>query len=689
MDLTPAQEVDDLRRELNRHNRLYYIDAAPQISDLEYDKLLKRLEQLERDFPELDSPDSPSHKVGGEPIAGFQTMEHRLPMLSIDNSYTEAEVFEFDERVRKLLEIDPERDEVEYTVEYKIDGVAMALIYENGILTQALTRGDGQRGDDITHNSRTVGGVPLKLESDNPPAILEVRGEAYIANSEFAKLRAAQIERKEEPYANPRNTTAGALKLLDPKLCAARKVRFFAHGIGFHDGLDVTTHTDYLVKLREFGIPTTPDVEMRVGIVATMQRTSALMEELHALDFEVDGLVIKVNQFAQRDQLGNTSKSPRWLIAYKWERYEAMTKVENIEIQVGKTGALTPVAYLTPVEIAGTTVSRASLHNRDELDRLGVKIGDTVVVEKAGKIIPHVVRVEEGERDGSETEFPFPEQCPECGAEVAQDEGGVYIRCQNPGCPAQLRESLRYFASRKAMDIEGMGIKVIEQLMDAKLLTSFADVYRLKDQQEALLNLERMGTKSVEKLLSGIEASKEQPLWRLLPALNIRHVGRSSSRLLADTFGTMDKIMEQTAETLAETDEIGPIIAQSIYNYFHSEHGRAIIEDLRACGLNFGSPVPEPIGDQEAEMGDEAEKPLTGKKLVVTGTLSQYTRDEIKELILQNGGKASSSISAKTDYLVAGEKAGSKLEKADKLGVKILTEQEFLDLIGAGGASCC
>ena len=674
MPTSPQDEIESLRREITRHNRLYYIEAQPVISDLEFDRLLKRLEALELEHPEFDSPDSPTHKVGGAPIDSFETVAHRLPMLSIDNVYSEDAVREFDERISKLLG----RADVEYTVEYKIDGVALAIVYENGVLAQALTRGDGQRGDDITHNARTVGGVPLRLEIEEPPPILEVRGEAYIANSDFTHLRAEQERRGEDPFANPRNTTAGALKLLDPKQCAARKVRFFAHGIGYSEGLSVATHLDYLSLLRDMGIPATPHVESRVGIEPTLQRCQQMMEAIHALDFEVDGLVIKVNEFALRETLGNTSKSPRWLIAYKWERYEETTRVEEISIQVGKTGTLTPVAHLAPVEIAGTTVSRASLHNRDELQRLGVKVGDWVVVEKAGKIIPHVLRVEEHRRDGTEREFAFPTVCPECQGAVVQDEGGVYIRCLNPACPAQLRESLRFFASRQAMDIEGLGIKLIEQLIDAKLLAGFPDIYRLRERREELLQLERMGERSVENLLAAIESSKTQPLWRLLTALNIRHIGTSNARVLADQFGSIDAIIAQSEEQLSEVNEIGPVIAKSIREFFHSGVGTAIVSDLRECGLNFGEPRdPEAASDESTPAGA-----LEGKTLVVTGTLTHFTRDEIKELILQSGGKASGSVSAKTDFLVAGEKAGSKLDKAQKLGVAVLSEDEFLKLIG-------
>jgi len=665
------RQINDSRVQLERHNRLYYVDATPEISDLEYDNLMKQLEQLEAEHPELDSPDSPTHKVGGAPIDGFETIEHRVPMLSIDNVYDEDSLAEFDARTRRLL---PEDTPMEYTVEYKIDGVALALIYENGVLTRALTRGDGRRGDDVTHNARTVGGVPLRLSGDNFPDILEVRGEAIITNTDFARLVAAQEKAGEQPYANPRNTTAGALKLLDPKLCAARKVRFLAHGIGHLEGSDLSDHIDYLAALRSYGLPTTPNVKAFRGYGATLKYVHQMMEEMAALDFEVDGLVIKVNQFDIRAELGNTTKSPRWVIAYKWERYEASSVIEDISIQVGKTGALTPVAHIKPVEIAGTTVSRASLHNRDEVERLGVQVGDWAIVEKAGKIIPHVLRVEEHKRDGTQQAFEFPTNCPECGTVAVQDEGGVYVRCPNPSCPAQIRETLRYFASRSAMDVDGLGEKLIEQLREAGLLNSLPDIYRLKEHRDALLEMERMGTKSVDNLLEAIEITKQRPLWRLLTGLNIRHVGTSNARVLSDRFGTLDEIRSATEEVLADTDEIGPTIAKSVATYFNSSAGTALVEELRAFELNFGEPIPE------AEPGSES-KPLDGKTVVVTGTLLKYKRDEIKELIRVNGGKAAGSVSKKTDFVLAGEKAGSKLDKANELGVTVISEDDFAAMI--------
>ncbi|WP_013630678.1 NAD-dependent DNA ligase LigA [Rubinisphaera brasiliensis] len=666
-----AQEIASLRDEIERHNRLYYVEAQPEITDREFDRLLNRLIDLEQQHPEFQSPDSPTQKVGGQPIEGFQTVPHAVPMLSIENVFEPEGIDEFDRRICKLLD----RETLDYTIEYKIDGVALALVYEHGRLIRAVTRGDGQQGDDITSNARTARGVPLKLAGDNPPELLEVRGEAYIANSDFAVLRAEQEARGETVFANPRNSTAGALKLLDPKLSAQRKVRFVSHGIGAHSNFGVDTHFDYIEKLREFGLPTTPGIRVCHGIQEVREQIEMMMDDLHTLDLEVDGLVIKVNSLALREELGNTSKSPRWVIAYKWERYEATTRVEDIQIQVGKTGTLTPVAYLAPVEIAGTTVTRSSLHNRDELQRLDIRIGDYAVVEKAGKIIPHVLRVERERRDGSEQEFHFPTQCPECQTEVVQDEGGVYIRCPNPDCPARLRESLRFFASRQAMDIDGLGIKLIEQLVDAGLLTSLADIYRLPERRDEMLALDRMGEKSVDKVLKGIERSKEQPLWRLLTGLNIRHVGTSNARILAERFGSLGQLQEQSAENLAAVNEIGPVIAESVYEFLHSDFGATLVNQLADLGLNLGT------AKQVSPEEEGAELPWAGKTFVLTGTLETFTRQQAEEEIRVRGGKASGSVSKKTSFVVAGAEAGSKLEKAEKLGISILTEADFTQML--------
>lgn len=666
------QQIEQLRKEIRHHNQLYYVEARPEITDLEFDKLLKQLEKLEQEHPQYDSPDSPTHQVGGDPIDGFESVPHREPMLSIDNVYDEAKLNDFAQRVEKLLDGEP----IDYTVEYKVDGVAAALVYENGSLTLALTRGDGRMGDDITANVRTIRSVPLKLMLENPPARLEVRGEAYMANSEFSKLRAKQEERGEQPYANPRNTTAGSLKLLDPRLCAERNLSFLAHGIGSNDGVEFESHLQFLEYIKSAGIPATPKVKAFQTIDAAREYAHELGDAIPELDFEVDGIVIKVNSIAQRERLGNTSKSPRWVIAYKWEKYEAVTQIKEIEVTVGKSGTLTPLAHLEPVEIAGTTVSRSTLHNKDQIEKLDVREGDWVVVEKAGKIIPHVLRVETNRRTGSEKKYKFPKKCPVCKTDAVQDEGGVYIRCPNPNCPAQLRQTLTFYASRGAMDIDGLGEKLAAQLLDAGLIQSLTDVYRLKDRRDDLLALERMGEKSLENLLNGIEASKNRPLWRLLTGLNIRHVGASNAQILTGEFGTLDQIAEQSAEDLAAVEEIGPIIAQSVYDFLHSDYGTSLVEELRSFGLNFGEPI------SEKPKTEAAGGILDDKTLVVTGTLNRFTRDEIHEMIKQHGGKPTSSVSKKTDYLVVGENAGSKLTKAESLGVKTLTEDEFLEMIG-------
>lgn len=668
-----ADEIEHLRREIERHNRLYYVEAAPEITDREFDQLMQRLIALEREFPELQTPDSPSLKVGGTPIDGFATVPHRVPMLSIDNVFEQAGIVDFDNRLRKLSG----RTSIDYTLEYKIDGVALAIIYERGKLVQAITRGDGQQGDDITSNARTIRGVPLGLEGGSWPERLEVRGEAYIANSDFSILRAEQQSRGEALFANPRNSTAGALKLLDPRLCAQRKVRFVAHGIGDYSRYAVDTHMNFIQRLRAFGIPTTPGIRLCSGIEHVLAEAERMMADIHTLDLEVDGLVVKVNDLALREELGYTSKSPRWVVAYKWERYEAVTQVREIQIQVGKTGTLTPVAHLAPVEIAGTTVSRSSLHNRDEMERLDIRIGDYVVVEKAGKIIPHVLRVELERREGSERLFHFPGHCPECGTEVVQDEGGVYIRCPNPNCPARLRESLRFFASRQAMDIEGLGSKLIEQLVERNLVRGLADIYRLAQREHELLNLERLGEKSVHNLLQGIERSKTQPLWRLLTGLNIRHVGVSNARLLANRFHTLATLRRQTVDSLAEVPEIGTVIARSVHDFLHSSYGQTLIEDLEHMGVNMGE---EPAHAPARESGPS---PLAGKTVVVTGTLEHHTRPEIEELIRLHGGKPTGSVSKNTDFLVVGANAGSKLEKAEKLGITVLTETDFHQMVTA------
>ncbi len=667
-DSSPQQEIERLRAEIRAHDRSYYVEAQPTISDLKYDRLLERLQKLEAAHPELVTADSPTQRVGDAPVDELNSVRHRVPMMSIDNTYSLEELKKYGERIAGLL---PE-GQIEWVVELKIDGVAVSLTYENGVLIQGATRGDGTTGDDITHNVRTVLGVPLRLDGDDYPPLVEVRGEIYMTNADLVRLNAQRQQEGLEPYANTRNVTAGSIRLLDPRICAQRRLRMFCHGVGAAESLTATNHMDFLAQLGQWGLPATPHVDRFASFDKAVEHAEALVERLHELDFEVDGLVLKVNRFDQREQLGATSKSPRWLIAYKFEKYEAITKLSDIRVQVGKTGTITPVAELEPVELAGTTVSRASLHNADEIARKDVRVGDTVVVEKAGKIIPHIVRVQLHLRPDDAKEFPFPTHCPECRTLLEKDEGGVYIRCPNLSCPAQLRERLRYFAGRSAMDIEGLGDKLVDQLVSQQLVTEFADLYELTESQ--LLQLERMGEKSARKLLEALESSKSRGLARLLNALSIRHVGSRVASILAEKFGSTDQLQQADVERLSAIDEVGPIIAQSVYDFVHSEYGERIIRRLAEVGVEQEAP--------ESDDGAPTNQNLAGKTFVVTGKLEKYTRDEIHALVEAHGGRAASSVSGNTDYLVAGEKAGSKLDKAKQLGVTVLSEAEFARLLG-------
>jgi len=711
MSSDAAQRIARLREEIRRHDRKYYVEAAPEISDLEYDRLVAQLKTLEAAHPELISPDSPTQRIGDRPVEGLESVAHRVPMLSIENTYSLDELKKYGDRIAKLLP----GEEIEWVVELKIDGVAVSLIYEDGLLTRGVTRGDGRMGDDITHNVRTIRGIPLRLGDppwssvapgraeplaasrgrqppatggDFPPPLLEVRGEIYMTNSDLVLLNEAQERRGEPPFANTRNVTAGSVRQLDPRICAERRLRFFCHSAGDTSGLRAKTHMEFLQEMAAYGLSPTPHVRCFPAFAEAVAYCEESIERLHELDFEIDGLVLKVNRFDQRERLGSTSKCPRWVIAYKFEKYEATTRLNAIRVQVGKTGAITPVAELEPVELAGSTISRASLHNADEIERKDIRPGDVVVVEKAGKVIPHVVRVEKHLRPdappGREPlpKFVFPTKCPECGAKLAKDEGGVYIRCPNVECPAQVKERIRYFAGRNAMDIEGLGEKLVDQLVASKLVVNYGDLYRLENRQDRLLNLERMGRKSVDSLLEGIEASKNRGLARLLNALTIRHVGVRTASVLAERFGSIDALMAASVEQLSETNEIGPIIAQSVYDYLHSPFGQATIADLRSVGVvmeSCGAGIPP----ADSSGVSSAPRALEGKTLVVTGTLQKYTRDRIEELITLHGGRAASSVSKKTDYVVAGENAGSKLAKARSLGVPVITEEDFERMVKA------
>ena len=660
-----ASSIRELREQIRKHDNLYYVQAEPEISDLQYDRLLSELTDWEIRFPSLITPDSPTQKIGDQPVEGLAQVAHRIPMLSIENTYTEGELREFFQRVEKNLPGEP----IEWVVELKVDGVAASIRYENGQLAAAITRGNGEVGDDVTHNARTIRGLPLQLQGAGIPKTLEVRGEVYMTNTDLVALNQQRAGIGEAEFKNPRNVTAGSIRLLDPKICAKRKLRFLCHGMGFCDGLQVRTHMEFLQKVGQLGVPSTPLVQCFQSTQEVIAHCNHLVENLHELDFEVDGLVVKVNSLEQRESLGSTSKSPRWVIAYKIEKYEAVTRLLAIKTQVGKTGTITPVAELEPVQLAGTTVSRASLHNFDEIRRKDVRVDDWVVVEKAGKIIPHIVRVEKHRRDRELPEFAFPEQCPECSERLVRDQAGVYIRCVSSQCPAQWRQRLRYFATRDCMDIEGLGDKLVNQLVDAQLVNSYADLYGLTLEQ--LMTLERMGKKSAENLLQGIQVSKQRGLSRVLNAITIRHVGQRVAMVLARRFGSAASLTSAGLEELSNTEEIGPIIAKSVYEFCRSDEGKQVFEQLAHAGVSLET--------SEEDSVDRAGV-FANKTLVVTGTLEHYSRDEIERVIEKLGGKASGSISKKTDYLVAGQAAGSKLQKAEQLGVKILTEAEFREL---------
>jgi DNA ligase (NAD+) len=658
-----ADRAAHLRREIDRHNYLYYVEDKPEISDREFDKLLAELQQLESDHPELITPDSPTQRVGGQPIEGFRTVTHRVPMLSIDNTYNADELREFDRRVRKVI---PDKSLV-YVVELKIDGVAISLTYENGLLTVGATRGDGERGDDVTHNLRTIPGLPLRMRGNAPP-LIEVRGEVYMNRTELIRINRQRTERGEEPFANPRNLAAGTLKMLDPKLSAERRLRFFAYQMLADESLGIATHLDSLARLKSFGFPVNEHIRSFDSIDAVLEYCDSWIERRGDLPYETDGMVIKVNDFEQRRKLGVRSKSPRWVVAYKFAAEQKLTRLKAIDVQVGKTGKLTPVARLDAVQLAGTTVTNASLHNASEIEKKDIRVGDMVVVEKAGEIIPYVVRSEPSARTGGEKKFKMPAKCPECGSPVEPDENGVFYYCIGPACPAQLKERLRFFATRNAMDIEGLGDAVVEQLVDTGLVKSIPDLFRLT--LEPLVELERMGKKSAQNLLDGIAASKERGLARVLTGLGVRHVGDHVADLLAQEFGSIEDLMAASEDRLAQVEGIGPRRAASIYNFFHSTVGEKTIEELRELGVRMTE-----------EKRETASSGIAGKTFVVTGTLTKYGRDEIENLIKSLGGKASGSVSKKTDFVVAGEKAGSKLEKAKSLGVPVLTEEEFEAMI--------
>ena len=671
MTASAATRIARLREQIRHHDRKYYVEAAPEIGDRDYDRLVEELRRLEAAHPDLVTADSPTQRVGDEPVPELQPVRHRVPMLSIDNTYSADDLAAWGRRVEKLLADGAEGGEpVEWVLELKIDGVAVSLTYDAGRLALAATRGNGVTGDDITHNVRTIHGVPLALDLPRPPESIEIRGEVYMTNSALVALNQTQTGQGLAPFANTRNVAAGSIRLLDPRECAARPLRFFCHGVGDSTGLGAASQTDLLAWAVQAGLPVAPGTQVFQSLDALVERGTELIEELHALDFEVDGFVVKVNRFDQQRRLGTTAKSPRWAIAWKFEKFEATTKLAGIRVQVGRGGTVTPVADLEPVELAGTVVRRASLHNADEIERKDVRVGDVLVVEKAGKVIPHVVRVEKHLRTHDLAPWTFPTHCPECGTPLQKDPEGVFIRCPTIDCPARCRERLRFFASRGAMDIEGLGDKLVEQLVSTGMVKDYADLYALTAEQ--LEPLERMGKKSAQAVVDQIAASRGRGLVRVLNALGIRHVGPRVAALLCGRFPSIDQLRAATADDLAAVPEIGPVIAATVHEWLAGDYGRRTIDGLREAGVVLDVPAADRI-----EAG-----PLTGKTLVVTGTLTGFSRQEAEEAIRRSGGRASSSVSKKTDYLVAGAEAGSKLDNARKLGVEILDEEAFRKLLG-------
>jgi len=664
--LTAEKRIEELTKLIERHNRLYHEEDRPEISDQEYDQLVRELLALEENFPDLAQPDSPTKRVGGAPLPFFEKVVHKTPMLSLGNAFSEEDLRDFDRRVRQAVG----NQVVRYVCELKIDGLAVSLHYENGLFVKGATRGDGTTGEDITQNLRTIRSIPLRLSR---PLTLEVRGEAYMPKPAFEKLNKEREERGEPLFANPRNSAAGSLRQLDPKIAASRQLDTFIYAIGDLQGESVESHSEGLDLLESLGFKVNPERRTYSDIDEVISFIHSWTQKRPTLPYEIDGMVIKVDSYAQQEELGFTAKSPRWAIAYKFPAEEAVTILEGIEVSVGRTGTVTPTALLKPVSLAGTTVKRASLHNEDIIREKGLLIGDHVVVKKAGDIIPEIVAVLPERRTGDETPFSMPTHCPECGSELVRLEDEVALRCINPMCPALIREGIIHFVSRTAMNIDGLGEKVVAQLYNDGIIHSVADLYYLHQQRDVLLGMERMGEKSVDNLLAAIEASKENSLERLLFGLGIRLVGAKAAKVLAEHFGHMDAISQAQEEEFTLIDEIGPKMAASLYQYFRLPQAEAVIERLKAAGVNMA------YKGVRVEAGENL--PFSGKTIVVTGTLSAMSRQEAEETIARLGGKVTGSVSKKTDLVIAGEKAGSKLEKAEKLGVAVMDEAGFLQIL--------
>ena len=656
-----VKRVEELTELLNYHNHKYYVDDSPEISDFEFDALLRELEELEEKNPELKKPNSPTMRVGGEAVTAFEEVIHAVPMQSLQKAFSKDEILDFDKRVRDVI-VNPE-----YVVEHKIDGLSVSLEYVDGEFMRGSTRGDGTVGEDVTENIKTIRSVPMKLKDKIP--FLEVRGEVFLSRDNFNKINEA-LEVAEQPlFANPRNAAAGSLRQLDPKIAASRNLDIFVFNIQRIEGMAINSHTEGLQFLKEQGFKTILNDKSYTDIEDAYNEIINIGNERDKLYFDIDGAVVKVNDFSARAELGVTSKFPKWAIAYKYPAEKQTTVIRDIKIQIGRTGVLTPLAILDTVRIAGSNVSKATLHNLDYITEKDIRIGDTVVIEKAGDIIPAVVEVVTEKRTGNEKEFSMPELCPECGAAVVREDGEAAYRCTGVNCPAQRLRNIIHFVSRPAMDIDGLGPSIIEQMLERNLISTAADLYYLK--AEDIADMDKMGEKSAQNLLSALEKSKTNPLYRLINAFGIRHIGEKAAKLIAAECKTLDNVMNATEEQLAEIDDIGGIMARSAVEYFNEPQTIEFIEKLTAAGVNC-------VDDSDANLIDNR---FEKKVFVLTGTLEKYKRSEAGEIIEKFGGKTSSSVSKKTDYVLAGAEAGSKLEKAVKLGITVTSEDEFEEMI--------
>jgi len=650
--------IEELKQLIRYHDYKYYVEAQPEISDYEYDQLLKELIQLENAHPECITIDSPTQRVSGVPLEQFTSVPHRVPMLSLDNTYSIEELMEFHQRVVKWLN----KETIEYVGELKIDGVGVSLRYENGIFVQGLTRGDGEIGDDITLNLRTIRTIPLRLKK---AITLEVRGEVYMDKEGFERLNQERISRNEVPFANTRNATAGSLHLLDPKIVAQRPLNIFIHSLGFVEKENFKTHYDILNELAELGLVVNPKYKLCKGIEEVIVYCKGCEGIREKLSYDVDGVVVKVNYLEDQKKLGFTARSPRWAIAFKFTAQQATTLLKEIKIQVGRTGALTPVAILEPVKLTGVTISRATLHNEDEIKRKDIRVGDRVIVERSGDVIPKIVGVVKTKERGKV--FEFPNNCPVCGAKVYRPEGEAKSFCTGINCPAQLKRRIEFFASRDCLDIEGLGPKVVEQLVEKRFLKELTDIYWLKSHREELETMDGWGKKSVDNLINNIELSKNRPLDRIINALGIPHVGAQTAHTLAEKFGTLERLMAATEDELLEIEDIGSKVANSIISFFHQPQTKQVISKLKEAGVNLGVVPSTPTHPM----------PYKDKEFVITGSLKNYTRGQVESLIRRLGGKASSNVTKKTNFLIVGEKPGSKLDKAKKLGITQIKAEDF------------